>query len=76
MKNILGFDQFVNEEFGSGDAITCDSNCKKKKKTKNRIKKMATPMSWRKDAMAEKCSCDKKKKRRIRKPLKLKDTYL
>jgi hypothetical protein len=76
MKNILGFDQFTNEEFGSGDAVACDGNCKKKKKTKTRIKKMTTPMSWRKDAMAEGCDCNKKKKRRIRKPLKLKDTYL
>jgi len=73
MQNLMGFEQFVNEEFGSGDAVACGTCSNSKKKKKIRKKPV---MKWSKDMMSEGCGCNKKKKRRIRKPLKMKDALL
>lgn len=63
MNNIKPFDNFVNENCGSGDCASC--GCDDKPKKKKKVRKPKT--GWRKDILAEGCGCNKKKKKKIAK---------
>lgn len=65
MKDIIKFEEFLLEEFGSGDVPSGCHKCGKKKKTKKGLKKM----KWNSEIMAEGCGCGKKKKNKKNKKL-------